>query len=94
MTVFVCVHVCVSDNDPSSYTSLPDLRPRHVGSEVTSYGIEGISRVKSFGAFKREFKLDDVCDFVQTGVQVCMFVQDNKSTALLLRYSLFFFLSP
>ena len=69
-SICVCACVCVSDDDPFSYTSLPDLRPRHVGSEVTSYGIEGISRVKSFGAFKREFKLDDVCDFVQTGVQV------------------------
>ena len=29
-----------------------------------------MSRVKSFGSFKRGFKLDDVCDYVQTGVQV------------------------
>ena len=33
-----------------------------------------MSRVKSFGSFKRGFKLDDVCDFVKTGVQVCMVV--------------------
>lgn len=32
--------------------------------------MEGLSRVKSFGSFKREFKLDDACDFVQSGVQV------------------------
>ena len=32
--------------------------------------MEGMSRVKSFGSFKREFKLDDACDFIQTGVQV------------------------
>jgi glycerol-3-phosphate O-acyltransferase 3/4 len=32
--------------------------------------MEGMSRVKSFGSFKRGFKLDDVCDFVKTGVQV------------------------
>ena len=32
--------------------------------------MEGMSRVKSLGSFKREFKLDNVCDFVQMGVQV------------------------
>ena len=36
--------------------------------------MEGMSRVKSFGSFRREFKLDDVCDFVQNGVQVCVAV--------------------
>jgi hypothetical protein len=46
-----------------------------VGSEFADYGMEGMSRVKSFGSFKREFKLDDVCDFVKTGVQVCMVVK-------------------
>ena len=40
-----------------------------LGSEVES-GVGGMSRVKSFGSFKRDFKLDDVCDYVQTGVQV------------------------
>ena len=41
--------------------------------DVSSYGIGGMSRVKSFGSFKRDFKLDDVCDFVQTGVQVSQY---------------------
>jgi glycerol-3-phosphate O-acyltransferase 3/4 len=43
---------------------------RQYGDEFADYGMEGMSRVKSFGSFKREFKLDDVCDFVKTGVQV------------------------
>jgi glycerol-3-phosphate O-acyltransferase 3/4 len=50
-------------------TSKNGSAQRQNSEEVTGYGMEGMSRVKSFGSFKREFKLDDVCDFVQTGVQ-------------------------
>lgn len=49
---------------PSSPSSAP------VGSEETEHGVQNMTRIKSLGSFKREFKLDDVCDYVQTGVQV------------------------
>lgn len=31
---------------------------------------QGMSRTKSFGTFRREFELDDVCGYIQSGVQV------------------------
>ena len=59
----------VSRHLVSIVTPPPPPLSLFLGSEVES-GVGGMSRVKSFGSFKRDFKLDDVCDYVQTGVQV------------------------
>ena len=37
---------------------------------------QGMSRNKSFGAFRREFEVEDVCGYIQSGVQVLCTVMD------------------
>ena len=39
---------------------------------VSEDSVQGIRRNKSFGSFHRGFELEDVCGYVQSGVQVCV----------------------